>query len=149
MTEKLDKLSNDILTLLKNVEPNRLRHHEICDSLWKTYQISYKDKKSFGVAVSQKLSLLKTAKLITHEDIWYGTPNSTIPKTEAEKPKPSAETFMLPNPNLTEKERKLYRYDVEYLSLLKQMANPSNPEWDEFLKQEEREFKLKWGMGKA
>jgi hypothetical protein len=83
LTEKLDKLSNDILSLLRNIEPNRLRNHEIVDSLWKTYQSQYKDKKVFGVAVTQKLTLLKANRLIIHEDIWYGTPNS---KPIAEKP---------------------------------------------------------------
>jgi hypothetical protein len=73
MTEKLDKLSNDIITLLKNHEPNRLRHHEILDSLFDAYKYNYKDKKSFGVAITQKLKLLEAKKLIIHEDIWYGT----------------------------------------------------------------------------
>ena len=85
MTEKLDKLSSDILTLLKNHEPERLRHHEICDSLFNSYQYNYKDKHVFGVAVTQKLKLLEAKGLIIHEGIWYGTPNSK-PIAEAEKP---------------------------------------------------------------
>jgi len=88
LTEKLDKLSNDILSLLRNIEPNRLRNHEIVDSLWKSYQSQYKDKKSFGVAVTQKLTLLKANRLIIHEDIWYGTVNS---KPIEQQPKESIE----------------------------------------------------------
>jgi len=89
LTEKLDKLSNDILSLLRNIEPNRLRNHEIVDSLWKSYQSQYKDKKSFGVAVTQKLTLLKANRLIIHEDIWYGTVNSKPIEQKPSTEKPS------------------------------------------------------------
>lgn len=94
MTEKLDKLSNDILSLLKNHEPERLRNHEICDSLFDSYKYNYKDKKTFGVAVSQKLNLLKALRLITHDDIWYGTPNSKPTKEKlSSEVKPSKLNF--------------------------------------------------------
>jgi len=86
MTEKLDKLSNDIITLLKNHEPKRLRHNEICDSLFDAYKYNYKDEKSFGVAVTQKLKLLEAKKLIIHEDIWYGTLNSKSEEKQVETP---------------------------------------------------------------
>jgi hypothetical protein len=76
LIEKSDKLSHDILEVLKNHEPQRLRNHEICDSLFNSYKYHYKDEKTFGVAVSQKLPLLKTKKLIIHEGVWYGTINS-------------------------------------------------------------------------
>ena len=83
MTKKLDNLSKDILSLLKKYEPEVLRYHEICDILFNSsYKGRYKDKKGFGVAVSQKLKLLEAMGLIVHKDIWYGTPNSKFPEQE-------------------------------------------------------------------
>lgn len=142
MTEKLDKLSNDILSLLKNHEPERLRHHEICDSLFNSYEYNYKDKKVFGVAVSQKLTLLKALRLIIHEDIWYGTLNS-----KPAEQKPSAK-IMVPNPMLNEKERTLYRLDVECLAIEKQIAegHSNDSEWAEWIKRKEDVFQQKWGI---
>jgi len=148
MTEKLDNLSNDILALLRNIEPNRLRNYEIVESLWKSYQSQYKDKKSFGVAVTQKLTLLKAKRLIIHEDIWYGTLNSKI---HGEKP---AEEFkqklVIPNPYLSEKERKLYRLDADLLAAIKEMCEPESDvdksEWQEWYRREAENFQRRWGL---
>jgi len=100
LTEKLDNLSRDVLSLLEKHEPDRLRHHEICDSLWSSYPYNYKDKKVFGVAVTQKLNLLKAKGLILHEDIWYGTVNSKPIEKKPSSEKPSKLGFLS---NLLEK----------------------------------------------
>ena len=76
MTKKLDKLSQDIISLLENREPDMLRNNEICSSLWPSYQFHYKDQKVFGVRVSQILRRLLDKERIKREDIWYGTDKS-------------------------------------------------------------------------
>ncbi|MEM3459097.1 MAG: hypothetical protein QXN36_00705 [Candidatus Bathyarchaeia archaeon] len=61
-------------------------------------------------------------------------------KEQAEtEEKRSAEAFMLPNPNLNERERKLYCLDVDFLNLVKELDN-------EWYQEELERFNLKYGV---
>ena len=73
MTQKLDKLSSDILDFLTKHEPNRFRWTEICEGLWPSYKFAYKNEKSFRVAVSPKLNALVGSQSVIKEDSLYGT----------------------------------------------------------------------------
>ena len=79
MTYKLDSLEQDIVSLLQKHEPNMLRWNEIVENLWQAYKHRYKDKKVLGVAVTNKLRLLVAKGKVSHEELFYGTPNSLTP----------------------------------------------------------------------
>ena len=79
MTDKLDSLEQDIVSLLQKHEPNMLRWSEIVENLWQTYQFRYKDRKGFGVAVTSKLKLLVVKSIISQQEHFYGMPNSITP----------------------------------------------------------------------
>ena len=80
MTYKLDSLEQDIVSLLQKHEPNMLRWNEIVENLWQEYKHRYKDKKGLGVAVTNKLRLLVAKGKVSHEELFYGTPNSLTPE---------------------------------------------------------------------
>ena len=122
MAKKLDKLSQDIISLLEKHEPNMLRNNEICSSLWPSYEFHYKDKKGFGVRVSQILPRLVDEKRIKRDDIWYGTVKS--------KPK-----VALPNSNLRVL---LDKNDVSERVIRKQLAK--YPEIESLIEEYERKF---------
>lgn len=73
MPRKIDTLSQDILNLLTEEEPNTLLWREIVARLWPNYEFRYKDKRTFGIAVSQKLRILKASRSIIHKGDRYGT----------------------------------------------------------------------------
>jgi len=80
--------------------------------------------------VYDNLNSLQIRKLAYNKNgLWY-------PSTE-EKP-----SEVNPYVWLNEKERKLYRLDVEALNIIKRMAVAS-PEW---VKRQEEEFRQKWGI---
>ncbi|MEM3459273.1 MAG: hypothetical protein QXN36_01615 [Candidatus Bathyarchaeia archaeon] len=60
------------------------------------------------------------------------------PNRSVEEKRP-AEVFIIPNPNLNEKERKLYRLDVDFLNIVKEL----DKEW---FQKELDKFNLKYGV---
>jgi hypothetical protein len=74
-------------------------------------------------------------------------PPLTIQVDEEQKvpKKPSVKRVMVLYPKLNERERELCLDDYVILSYLKSVADPSDPEWREYIKQREKEFKLRWG----
>ena len=76
---KLDQFSQDIVDFLKRQEPEMVRWSDIADRLWSKYRCKYKDKKSYGVALTQKLKPLIDNE-IKRVDHLYGSPNSIPPK---------------------------------------------------------------------
>jgi len=64
--------------------------------------------------------------------------------------KPSAK-IILPNPMLNEKERVLFRLEVDRLAIEKQIAEgySNDSEWAEWVKQKEDVFKQKWGISEG
>lgn len=82
LTKKLNRFSQDILSLLEEYEPKMLMWREIRNLLWSKYQAKYpkSGKKGFGSALSNKLTLLEVAGLVKHEDDFYGTSKAAIIK---------------------------------------------------------------------
>jgi hypothetical protein len=87
MPKKLNKFKQDILSLVEKVEPEMLFWREIRDRLWPIYQTEYKDKKVYGVALTNNLTWLQAKRFIKKESDYYGTFNSKIPVI-ADKPLP-------------------------------------------------------------
>lgn len=81
LTDKLDNLEYDIISLLQKHEPDMLRWVEVVKSLWETYKFKYKDEKGFGTAVTNKLNLLVASGKVKHEGLYYGSPSSTLDKS--------------------------------------------------------------------
>ncbi len=70
--EKLDLLGERIISLLRRREPEFLRWSEIVNDLWQEpFTKRYKDRRGFGVAVTNKLRLLEAGGKIEHEGHCY------------------------------------------------------------------------------
>lgn len=83
LTDKLDGLEYDIVSLLQKHEPDMLRWNEVVKSLWETYKFKYKDEKGFGTAVTNKLNLLVASGKVKHEGLYYGSPSSTLDESSS------------------------------------------------------------------
>jgi len=80
---------------------------------------------------------------LQNRTVLYGLSEFGPPKFEpSTEEKPSE---VNPYVWLNEKERRLYRLDVEGLNIIKRMA-AAGPEWVEWVKREEEEFRQKWGI---
>jgi len=79
LTDKPDKLEYDTINFLRSHQPTMLRWVEIVNGLWRNYEAIYKNKKCFGVAITQKLNDLVKLRQVKHEDIYYGTVKSKAP----------------------------------------------------------------------
>ena len=79
---KTDNFGQDILSLLEKNEPDMLMWREIKNRLWPKYKDRYKNVKTFGVALSNKLTRLAAKKKIKHEDDLWGTTSSSISRDE-------------------------------------------------------------------
>ena len=83
MPKKLNLFEQDILSLLQRVEPDMLLWREINARLWPLHGRKYKDKKVFGVALSNYLVKLE-GKFLKHEGDYWGTLRSSLPRTETQ-----------------------------------------------------------------
>lgn len=76
MPRKLGAFKQDILNLLKSVEPRTLLWGEIRVSLQPVYGSKYKDEKVFRVALTNNLTWLTAKRFIKQVHGKYGTPTA-------------------------------------------------------------------------
>jgi len=76
MPRKLNMFKQDILNLVKSVEPQTLFWREVHARLKPIHAANYKDEKVFGVVLTQNLTWLKSKGLIKQVGDKIGTPKA-------------------------------------------------------------------------
>ena len=80
MPRRVDNFGQDILSLLRKVEPEMLLWRELKDRLSPLHSSRYKDEKVYGVALTNKLTRLQAKGHIKKVGDYYGTLYSRFPK---------------------------------------------------------------------
>lgn len=86
--KKLDLFKQDILRLLKSVEPQTLTFQGIKEQLASKHESRYKDSRVYGSALTYHLNWLLGKKLIgkNEETLLWGTPNAHFNREKSKTP---------------------------------------------------------------